>query len=71
MAPIKAGVVGGYPSWWGVLWLAIGEGVMHAVVVRVSDGGMFVVFPVLICISTAALRQLFGSQDQTGILSNS
>jgi hypothetical protein len=30
-----------------------------------------VVVPVMICISTAAYRQLFGSQDHTGLLSGS
>jgi hypothetical protein len=29
-----------------------------------------VLLPVVICTSTAAYRQLFGSQDHTGILNN-
>ena len=67
---IQAGVSGVNPSWWVVLWLAIVESVIHAVAALFSYGGLFVVFPVVICISTAAYRQLFGSQDHTGILSN-
>jgi hypothetical protein len=67
---IQAGVNGVNPSWWVVLWLAIVETVIHAVAALFSYGGLFVVFPVVICISTAAYRQLFGSQDNTGILSN-
>jgi uncharacterized membrane protein len=67
---IQAGASGVNPSWWVVLWLAIVESVIHAVAALFSYGGLFVVFPVVICISTAAYRQLFGSQDHTGILSN-
>ena len=68
---IQAGVNGVNPSWWVVLWLGIVESVIHAVAALFSYGGLFVIFPVVICISTAAYRQLFGSQDHTGILSNS
>ncbi|WP_254896441.1 hypothetical protein [Synechococcus sp. HK05] len=68
---IQAGVSGVNPSWWVVLWLGIVESVIHAVAALFSYGGLFVIFPVVICISTAAYRQLFGSQDHTGILSNS
>ena len=67
---IQAGVSGVNPSWWVVLWLAIVETVIHAVAALFSYGGLFVVFPVVICISTAAYRQLFGNQDHTGILNN-
>jgi uncharacterized membrane protein len=51
-----------------VLWLAIVEAVVHAVAALFSYGGLLVVLPVVICTSTAAYRQLFGSQDHTGIL---
>ena len=67
---IQAGVSGVNPSWWVVLWLAIVESVIHALATLFSYGGLFVIFPVVICISTAAYRQLFGSQDHTGILNN-
>ncbi len=65
---IQAGVSGVNPSWWVVLWLAIVEAVVHAVAALFSYGGLLVVLPVVICTSTAAYRQLFGSQDHTGIL---
>ncbi|QVV67355.1 hypothetical protein [Synechococcus sp. LA31] len=67
---IQAGVNGVNPSWWVVLWLGIVESVIHAIAALFSYGGLFVIVPVVICISTAAYRQLFGSQDHTGILSN-
>ena len=67
---IQAGVNGVNPSWWVVLWLGIVESVINAVAALFSYGGLFVIVPVVICISTAAYRQLFGSQDHTGILSN-
>mgnify|MGYP006955072625 CR=1 FL=1 len=70
MQTIQAGVSGVNPSWWVVLWLAIVESVLHAVAALFSYGGLFVIFPVVICISTGAYRQLFGSQDHTGILNN-
>jgi hypothetical protein len=67
---IQTGVRSVNPSWWVVLWLAIVECVIHTVAALFSYGGLFVIVPVVICISTAAYRQLFGSQDHTGILSN-
>jgi uncharacterized membrane protein len=66
---VKAGVAGVNPSWWVVLWLAIVESVMHAIALLFSYGGLFVILPLMICISTAAYRQLFGSDDHTGLLS--
>ena len=56
------------PSWWVVLWLAIVETVIHGIALLFSYGGLFVVLPLMICISTAAYRQLFGSQDHTGLM---
>ena len=57
------------PSWWTVLWFFIVEAVINAIAAAFHYGGLFVVVPVLICISTAAYRQLFGSEDQTGLIS--
>jgi hypothetical protein len=56
------------PSWWMVLWLGIIEGVIHAIGGLFSYGGLLVVVPVVLCISTAAYRQLFGTEDRTGLL---
>jgi len=66
---LQAGVEGVNPSWWVVLWLAIVESVMHGIALLFSYGGLFVILPLMVCISTAAYRQLFGSQDHTGLLS--
>ena len=68
---LQAGLKGVNPSWWMVLWLAIVEAIIHGIAALFSYGGLFVVVPVMICISTAAYRQLFGSQDHTGLLSAS
>jgi hypothetical protein len=65
---LQAGVSGVNPSWWVVLWLGIVESVLHGLAALFSYGGLFVLFPVIICISTAAYRQLFGSQDHTGLI---
>ena len=56
------------PSWWMVLWLGIVEGVIQAIGGLFSYGGLLVVVPVVLCISTAAFRQLFGAEDRTGLI---
>lgn len=58
------------PSWWMVLWLGIVEAVINTIGGLFSYGGLLVVVPVVLCISTAAYRQLFGSEDHTGLLGN-
>ena len=57
------------PSWWMVLWLGIIEGVIHVIGGLFSYGGLLVVVPLVLCISTAAYRQLFGDEDRTGLVS--
>ncbi len=56
------------PSWWIVLWLLIVEAVIHTIAATFHYGGLFVMVPAMVCISTAAYRQLFGSTDNTGLL---
>jgi hypothetical protein len=56
------------PSWWMVLWLGIIEGVVHTIGGLFSYGGLLVVVPLVLCISTAAFRQLFGAEDRTGLI---
>jgi hypothetical protein len=68
---LRAGVAVVNPSWWTVLWLAIVESVMHVIALLFNYGGLFVILPVTICVSTAAYRQLFGAQDLTGLLGSS
>jgi uncharacterized membrane protein len=58
------------PSWWTVLWFVIVESLVAGVAYLFNAGGLLVLAPVLVCISTAAYRQLFGSQDHTGIMSH-
>ena len=57
------------PSWGWVALFAIAEFIIHAIATGFYLGGLFVIFPVIVCISTAAYRQLFGTADQTGFLS--
>lgn len=59
------------PSWGWVALFAIAEFIIHAIATSFYLGGLFVIFPVIVCISTAAYRQLFGTTDQTGFLSES
>lgn len=65
---LRSGINVVNPSWWMVLWLAVVEGVIQAIGALFSYGGLVVVVPVILCISTAAYRQLFGSDDRTGLL---
>ncbi len=57
------------PSWWMVVWFFIVEAVINAIAAGFQYAGLFVVVPFLVCISTAAYRQLFGCEDQTALLS--
>jgi hypothetical protein len=70
LASLRAGVAGVNPSWGMVLWLAVVETALQAIALLFSYGGMFVILPLMLCISTAAYRQLFGSDDRTGLLSD-
>jgi hypothetical protein len=65
---LRSGVNVVNPSWWMVLWLAIVEAVINSIGALFSYGGLVVVVPVILCISTAAYRQLFGSDDRTGLV---
>lgn len=65
---LRSGMAVVNPSWWAVLWLAIVEAVIQMIGALFSYGGLLVVVPVMLCISTAAYRQLFGAEDRTGLL---
>ena len=67
---LQSGIAGVNPSWWTVLWFVIVESLVAGVAYLFNAGGLLVLAPVLVCISTAAYRQLFGSQDHTGIMSH-
>ena len=57
------------PNWGMVLWLVIVETAIQMIGALFSYGGLVVAVPVLLCVSTAAYRQLFGAEDRTGLLS--
>ena len=57
------------PSWWWMLLLLIVEVVILGIGLLLNGVGLLVASPLVICISTAAYRQLFGTEDQTGFLS--
>ena len=57
------------PSWWWMLLLLIVEVVILSIGLLLIGVGLLVASPLVICISTAAYRQLFGTTDQTGFLS--
>ena len=58
------------PSWGMVLLLALVEILILMIGVLLCFVGLLAAAPVAVCISTAAYRQLFGSDDQTGLLSS-
>jgi len=57
------------PSWWWVVLLLIVDAVIIAIGALLCGVGLLVAAPVVACITTAAYRQLFGNDDQTGLLS--
>ncbi|MEO1003148.1 MAG: hypothetical protein AAFX65_08570 [Cyanobacteria bacterium J06638_7] len=57
------------PSWWSVVLLLIVESAIILVGLLLCGVGLVAAFPLALCISTAAYRQLFGSDDQTGLAS--
>ncbi|MFL0768866.1 MAG: hypothetical protein AB8E87_02700 [Prochlorococcus sp.] len=57
------------PSWWWVVLLIIVESLILAIGALLCGIGLLVAGPVVGCIATAAYRQLFGSEDQTGLIS--
>ena len=57
------------PSWWWVVLLLIVETIILVIGILLCGVGLLVAAPVVACITTAAYRQLFGSEDQTGLLS--
>lgn len=56
------------PAWSQVLLLALLEAVLVLAGVAAFLVGFLVAWPLIVCISTAAYRQLFGSTDQAGLL---
>ena len=65
---IQRGRAGADPSWWWVVLLLIVELVILIIGAALCGVGLLAAGPVVICISTAAYRQLFGSDVSTGAL---
>ena len=65
---IQRGRAGADPSWWWVVLLLIVELVILVIGAALCGVGLLAAGPVVICISTAAYRQLFGSDVSTGAL---
>ncbi len=66
---IQQGRAGVDPSWWWVVLLLVVESVILMIGLALCGVGLLAAGPVVVCISTAAYRQLFGSDDTTGFLS--
>ena len=57
------------PQWGRVLLLGLLEALLLLVGVLLCFVGLLAAAPLVACVSTAAYRQLFGSEDHTGLLS--
>jgi hypothetical protein len=57
------------PQWGRVLLLALLEALLLMVGLLLCLVGLLAAAPLVVCVSTAAYRQLFGSEDRTGLLS--
>jgi len=66
---IQRGREGVDPSWWWLVLLLIVEFVILAIGTLLCGVGLLAAGPVVICISTAAYRQLFGDDVTTNALS--
>ena len=55
-------------TWWWMFLLLIVNTIILTVGVMLIGVGLLVASPLVICISLAAYRQLFGTEDQTGFL---
>jgi hypothetical protein len=56
------------PHWARVLLLVLAEALLLFAGLLACLAGLFVALPVVACVSTAAYRQLFGTDDRTGAL---
>ncbi|MFY8150012.1 MAG: hypothetical protein ACOVNL_12470 [Prochlorococcaceae cyanobacterium] len=56
------------PQWWEVFLLALVEAGVLLLGLLACFLGVFVAIPVVSCIGTAAYRQIFGTEDRTGLM---
>ena len=55
-------------QWWQVLVLLLAQGVILIIGVLACFVGVLAAAPLCVCINGAAYRQLFGTDDQAGLL---
>jgi uncharacterized membrane protein len=55
-------------QWWMVLLLVIVQSAIVLAGALLCGVGVLAAAPVSVCVATAAYRQLFGSDDRTGLL---
>ena len=56
------------PLWWQVLLLLLVQGAIVLLGALLCGVGLLVAAPLSLCVATAAYRQLFGTDDRTGLL---
>lgn len=57
------------PQWWMVVLLGVVQFAILLVGALLCGVGLLAAAPLVLCVATAAYRQLFGSNDHTGLLS--
>jgi hypothetical protein len=56
------------PQWWWVVLLGLMQGAILLIGALLCGVGLLAATPIVLCIATAAYRQLFGREDRTGLL---
>ena len=68
IAAIRHGMTIVNKQWWGVLGLLLLQSLILLIGFVACCVGLLAAVPVCVCINTAAYRQLFGTDDQAGLL---
>ena len=68
IATIRHGMAVVNPQWWQVLVLLLMQGVILIIGLFLCFVGVLAAVPLCVCINGAAYRQLFGTEDQAGLL---
>ena len=68
IATIRHGMAVVNPQWWQVLVLLLMQGVIVIIGLFLFCVGVLAAVPLCVCINGAAYRQLFGTEDQAGLL---
>lgn len=56
------------PQWWWVVLLGLVQGAILLIGALLCGVGLLAAAPLVLCVATAAYRQLFGREDRTGLL---